>query len=137
MDDDGYLFVSGRKKNIIVLGSGKKVQPEELEPVLFEHPYIEEGCVVGVIANQGLMKDSEEVCAIAVASESAIQDCAKRAENVFDTVRGIVEEQALRLAPGLRPTQIVPRTEPLPRTSTRKIRRPDVLQWLSEEAHQT
>ena len=31
IDEDGYLFVDGRMKNIIVLGSGKKVQPEELE----------------------------------------------------------------------------------------------------------
>ena len=44
LDRDGFLFISGRKKNVIVLGSGKKVQPEELEAVLFEHPDIEEGC---------------------------------------------------------------------------------------------
>jgi long-chain acyl-CoA synthetase len=134
LDRDGFLFISGRKKNVIVLGSGKKVQPEELEAVLFEHPDIEEGCIVGVVASEGLMKDSEEVCAIAVASDAAAQRCADRSEDLGDTVRNAIKHQALKVSPGKRPTRIVLRTEPLPRTSTRKIRRPNVRQWLSEEA---
>jgi long-chain acyl-CoA synthetase len=133
LDRDGYLFISGRKKNVIVLGSGKKVQPEELEAVLFEHPFIEEGCVVGAIADAGLMKDSEEVCAIAVASEEAIRQCVGRATDLSDTIRQIIEQRALKVAPAKRPTRIILRTESLPRTSTRKIRRPNVLQWLSDE----
>jgi long-chain acyl-CoA synthetase len=134
LDDDGFLYISGRKKNVIVLGSGKKVQPEELEAVLFEHPYIEEGCVVGAIASQGLMKDSEEVCAIAVASEEAVRRCG---ESLCDTIQHIIEEKALNIAPGKRPTRIVLRSESLPRTSTRKIRRPNVRQWLCNEAAMT
>ncbi len=134
LDRDGFLFISGRKKNVIVLGSGKKVQPEELEAVLFEHPDIEEGCVVGVVASEGLMKDSEEVCAIAVASDHAVQRCAERSEDLDGTIRRVIEQQALKVSPGKRPTRIIVRTEPLPRTATRKIRRPNVRQWLSEEA---
>jgi long-chain acyl-CoA synthetase len=133
LDDDGYLFVCGRKKNVIVLGSGKKVQPEEVEPVLFEHPYIEEGCVVGVVASEGFSKDSEEVCAVAVASEDALRSCTETATDLRDVVQKIVDQQALVLAPGMRPTKFILRDEPLPRTSTRKIRRPDVLQWISDE----
>ena len=134
LDSDGFLFISGRKKNLIVLGSGKKVQPEELEAVLFEHPDIEEGCIVGAVASEGLMKDSEEVCAIVVASDAAVQRCAERSEDLGDTVRRAIKHQALKVSPGKRPTRIVLRTEPLPRTSTRKVRRPNVRQWLSEEA---
>ena len=133
VDSDGFLFVSGRKKNVIVLGSGKKVQPEELEPLLFEHPFIEEGCVVGVVAKEGFMKDSEEVCAIAVASENALRRCAERSEDIVDTVRRIIERQALRLSPCMRPTKFFLRAEPLPRTTTRKIRRADLMQWLSDK----
>jgi long-chain acyl-CoA synthetase len=134
LDRDGFLFISGREKNVIVLGSGKKVQPEELEAVLFEHPDIEEGCIIGVVASEGLMKDSEEVCAIAVASDEAVQRCAERSEDLDDTVRRVIKHQALNVSPGKRPTRIFLRTTPLPRTSTRKIRRPNVRQWLSEEA---
>ena len=46
LDRDDYLFVNGRNKNIIVLGSGKNVHPEELEAVLFDHADIQEGCIV-------------------------------------------------------------------------------------------
>ena len=133
-DDDGFLFISGREKNAIVLGSGKKVQPEELEDVLFEHPDIEEGCVIGVISREGLTKDSEEVCAVAVATEAAVTRCAKRREDLRDLIRRVIEQRARQFAPGKRPTRIVLRSDPLPRTSTRKIRRPDIRDWLTKEA---
>lgn len=44
-DEDGYLFITGRKKNIIVLSNGKNVFPEELEQLLSECEYVKE-CIV-------------------------------------------------------------------------------------------
>ncbi len=44
-DKDGYLFISGRKKNVIVLSNGKNVFPEEIETVVNLSPAIKE-CVV-------------------------------------------------------------------------------------------
>ena len=133
LDRDGYLFISGRKKNVIVLGSGKNVQPEELEATLFEHPDIQEGCVVGTVASKGLLKGSEEVCAVAVASDDAIRRCSKESEDINETVRHIIEQRALGLSPCKRPTRIVLRMDPLPRTSTRKVRRLDLQNWLTHE----
>lgn len=134
LDRDGFLYISGRKKTVIVLGTGKKVHPEELEAVLFEHPYIAEGCIVGAIANAGLMKGSEEVCAIVVASDEAMRQCAEDVEDLDNKIRHIIQQRALKVAPGKRPTRIVLRKDCLPRTCTRKIRRSNVLQWLYEEA---
>ena len=131
IDRDGFLYVSGREKNVIVLGSGKKVQPEELEAVLFENPWIEEGCVVGATGEHGLLEGSEEVCAIAVATEAAVMHCAEHTKNLREFVSHIVEQRAQSIAPYERPTRIYLREEPLPRTSTRKIRRPEVCEWLS------
>ena len=45
LDKDGYLFISGRKKNILVLSNGKNVSPEELENALQGIPGIKEACV--------------------------------------------------------------------------------------------
>lgn len=45
MDKDGYIFITGRKKNVIVLNNGKNVFPEELETLLGECKAIKE-CIV-------------------------------------------------------------------------------------------
>ncbi len=132
-DSRGFLHVSGRQKNTIVLANGKKVQPEELEAVLFEHPFIDEGCVVGVAGNRGLASGSEEVCAIAVANEAAIRYCAAHKLDLQDLVDEIIRERAQRFSAFERPTRICVRSEPLPRTSTRKVRRPEVCRWVSAE----
>ena len=45
MDRDGYLYITGRKKNIIILSNGKNVYPEEIEEMLYKLDIIKE-CVV-------------------------------------------------------------------------------------------
>jgi len=47
MDDDGYLYLSGRKKDMIIRG-GENVYPIEIETVLFEHPAVKDVAVVGL-----------------------------------------------------------------------------------------
>ncbi|MDD4124995.1 MAG: AMP-binding protein [Eubacteriales bacterium] len=45
MDEDGYLFITGRKKNIIIFDNGKNVYPEEIEEYLYRLDIVKE-CVV-------------------------------------------------------------------------------------------
>jgi long-chain acyl-CoA synthetase len=47
-DSDGFLYISGRKKNVIVTKNGKNIFPEEVEYYLSGSPYIEEVLVHGV-----------------------------------------------------------------------------------------
>ena len=47
MDKDGYIFITGRKKFVIVLENGKNVFPEEIEDKLVELPKVSEGVVIG------------------------------------------------------------------------------------------
>lgn len=48
LDDEGYLYICGRKKNVIVTKNGKNVFPEDVEYYLLKSDYIEEVLVMGV-----------------------------------------------------------------------------------------
>lgn len=47
IDEDGYVFLAGRKDDMIIRG-GENIAPAEVESVLFSHPAVEEAAVVGV-----------------------------------------------------------------------------------------
>lgn len=47
MDEDGYFYLTDRKKDLIIVG-GFNVFPREVEEVLYQHPAVREGVVIGV-----------------------------------------------------------------------------------------
>jgi len=47
LDDEGYLFITDRKKDIIVSAAGKNIAPQNVENALCEGAYIEYACVFG------------------------------------------------------------------------------------------
>jgi long-chain acyl-CoA synthetase len=132
IDDDGFVYVTGRIKNIIVLGSGKKVSPEEVEAVLAESPGFREVCVIGGISRDRLSEGSEIVCAVIVPSDALAADCGGDMEALQERVRLEVLRLSERLAPYKRPARIILRSDEFPKTSTRKIRRALVQDWLRQ-----
>jgi long-chain acyl-CoA synthetase len=47
VDDDGFLFICGRKKNVIIANNGENVYPEEIEDILNRSQYVLESMVYG------------------------------------------------------------------------------------------
>lgn len=52
LDEDGFLYIRGRKKDIIVTSDGINVYPEDIELVLARHPGVKESCVLGMGAHE-------------------------------------------------------------------------------------
>jgi len=63
VDKDGYIFICGRKKNVIVLKNGKNVYPEELEVLISNLPYVEECMVFGQPRNHDGDHKDLAICA--------------------------------------------------------------------------
>jgi long-chain acyl-CoA synthetase len=64
LDEDGYLYILGRKKDLIIVG-GMNVYPREVETVLHRHPAVAESAVVGA---SGSLR-GEDVVAFVVLKE--------------------------------------------------------------------
>ncbi len=105
IDDEGYVWLTGRAKRTIILSSGKKIAPEELEGMLLSHPGISEAVVTGE-------------------SESRTITAEIYAEIPEKDVRGAVAAVNKGLPLYKRIKRVVMRDKPFPRTSSGKIRLP-------------
>lgn len=55
IDKDGYIFITGRQKNVIVLKNGKNIYPEEIELLINNLPYVSESMVFGMPKDDDLV----------------------------------------------------------------------------------
>jgi long-chain acyl-CoA synthetase len=136
LDRDGFLFISGRLKNLIVTGGGKKVQPEEIEELYARSPFIRELCILGRPAGEGLKAGTEEVYAVIVPDE----DHFKKSGVPFEpaAIRASIESELAAIGKGLaeykRPVDFDIWMEELPKTATKKIKRPEVKKRVLDQA---
>lgn len=129
VDADGYIKITGRIKNMIVLGGGKKIFPEEVEAVLEQSDKIKEVCVLSLKIKSGNKAGTEEVGAIIVPTDDILNN---------ENVQQIIEDEVKRLseanlAPYKTPTLVVIFKEELPKTSTRKVKRKELLEMYEKQ----
>ncbi|HVE64452.1 MAG TPA: class I adenylate-forming enzyme family protein [Mycobacteriales bacterium] len=120
--EDGFLYIIGRAKNVIVLESGKKVQPEEVEEVLGQSPLFTEVCVVPVVPLSGRQAGLEQVCAVVVPSHHARSTYACPV-SLLEAMKIEVAALVQDLSGYKRPTIVVLRDDELPKTAKRSVRR--------------
>ena len=122
-DEDANYYIRGRRKEMIVLSSGKKIYPEEIEQHYQQFPYIKEMCVMGVAGGDGYAQ-SERLHAVIVPDFDYMKQ--KRVVNAREMIREGVEEYSAYLPRHKRILSYEVRTEPLPRTTSRKLIRSQV-----------
>jgi long-chain acyl-CoA synthetase len=132
-DNDGFFYIRGRKKNLIVLGSGKKVQPEEVEAVLSHSALLKDVCVLGRTSTKKVSRGHEEVCAVAVPSDLLKNRCSDDRDPLAEEISNEVTRLARQLAPYKRPTRVHVYSGDLPKTATLKVKRALLHQWLDTE----
>ena len=124
IDADGHIYITGRIKNMIVLQGGKKVFPEEVEAVLEKSEYIAEICVLGEKRTFGAKDGAEEVTAVVVPKEDLYKQHSP--EEVEKMIKADVKLLSNQLTQYKRPSNVIIVREPLPRTTTRKVKRLEV-----------
>jgi len=124
-DKDGYIYICGRIKNLIVTPAGKNVYPEEIESLLSSSPYILEA-LVKTMTNKKTGK--EEIGAVVVPDMEYFREewgegALLRREEIVGLVTGEVRRMCDRLAEYKRVKAVVIQWEEFSKTSTRKIKR--------------
>ncbi|NDD65785.1 MAG: hypothetical protein EBZ36_17690, partial [Acidobacteria bacterium] len=120
-DRDGHLYITGRKKEIIVLPSGKNVYPEEVEGQYLKSPLVSEVCVMGVRDAQSRFAGAEKLIAVVVPDADYLKS--HQITNARHEIKFHLDSLGRELPEYQRVREYIVRTEPLPRTPTRKIRR--------------
>ena len=121
-DAHDHLFLTGRKKEVIVLSNGKNVYPEEIEAHYLKSPYIKEIAVMGLEGNPA--QGGDRLHAVIVPNFDALRQ--RKIVNAKEIIRFDIEG----LSPGIASTKRIGSyeiwQEDLPRTTTRKIKRFEV-----------
>ena len=112
IDDDGFLYVTGRRKETIVLGGGKKVNPEALERIYGTSPYIRE---IAVLERHGSL-----VALVVPDFEAARKGPSAR---IDETIRVALASHSQSLPSYERLAGFALARDPLPRTRLGKYRR--------------
>ncbi len=118
IDKDGYIFLTGRKKNVIVLKNGKNIYPEEIEGLIDKIPYVVENVVMG--EEEG---DDYRLVAHVVYDPEAEALSGKSPEEIQAIVDSDIEKINDEMPKYKRIKQTYLRTDEFEKTTTQKIKR--------------
>ena len=121
IDEDGFVFITGRKNDIIVLRNGKNVYPQEIEFLINKLPYVDES----IVYSRDKSNTDTLLCAKIVYNRENIEN--KFGKRGKEEYRELIWEDIKNINKGL-PTykhikEIFITEEPLERTTTQKVKR--------------
>ncbi len=122
LDEDGYLFIKGRSKNVIIGSNGKNIYPEEIESLINENPYVFESLVHE--------KEGKLIARVFLNYDSIDQDHqieklneTKSREIIDKILVDILNEINNRVSTFSKLHRVLEQPEPFEKTPTQKIKR--------------
>ena len=131
MDDDGFVFITGRKSDVIILRNGKNIYPQELEFLIGKLPYVAE-CMV--FSREKSKTDTLLAAKIVYDKELIEKEFPGENKNKY---KSLIFKQIKEINKNL-PTykhikQIIVTDEPMSKTTTQKIKRYEEIAKASKE----
>lgn len=133
IDEEGYIFICGRKKSVIVLKNGKNIYPEEMENLLNRIEGIEESFIYGKQLSDD--KDNIKIFAKIVYNEEIVKNAYKveTFEEIHNAISNKIKE-INKLMPQYKAIRgFILTKEPLIKTTTNKIKREQNLAKILKE----
>src|SRR5258708_10925705 len=122
-DSGGNLFITGREKDVIVLSNGKNVYPEEIEAYYLKSHYIKELGVMALEREPGTPA-SDRLYAVVVPDFDLLKE--RKIVNAKEVIRFDIESTSAKIPSTKRIGSYEIWQDPLPRTTTRKLKRFEV-----------
>ena len=87
LDGDGFLFITGRKKELIVTSGGKKVSPRPIEELLEKDPYLLRGVLYG--------EGKKYITALIIPKEESLMDHVRQQKLAFTNYESLLKEKII------------------------------------------
>lgn len=132
VDKDGFLFITGRKKNVIVMKNGKNIYPEELEVLISKLPYVAENMVFGIPTKD----DDLDLAAKIVYNKEYVEDTfgVISKEELKEKIWQDIKQINKTMPPYKYIREIMVTDEPMIKTTTQKVKRfEEIKKILSEK----
>ena len=133
IDANGFLVITGRKKNVIVKANGKNIFPEELEAYIARDPMVAEAVVLGIMNDK--KKDYDIVAAVypdaEYAKEALGAECT--AEAVEAHIKGVIDTVNATVQTYKKMDVVIVTDTEFPKNTSKKIKRFEVPAMLMDK----
>ncbi len=122
VDEDGYVFIKGRLKNVIIGPSGENIYPEEVESIINGHDYVMESMVhdAGGKLSARIHLNYEALDEAFGAGKMFESEVRKKVKELLEEIRKDVNGKVSTFA---RLSRVTEQVEPFEKTPTQKIKR--------------
>ena len=120
-DSDGYLYITGREKNVIVTEGGKNVFPEEIEDKFQLYHELSQVMIMGYIVDEKLKKEAIQL--VVHFTDEYMESIHGDMDAAYKHISSIVDDVNRTLLTYKKISKIVISEKPLPMTSSSKVKR--------------